>query len=274
MKFAIINDIHHGPPNSGFKNGIHRKLTFMAENLVNKFVDEMNTKELPEFIINLGDLIEDVNNRKTDIEYFKKTLALLKSLKMKTYTLIGNHDVRTLTSQDMLHMLSYEKLYYSFDYDDYHFVALSFNMTGNHTKVLNDIKAEVPPDQLKWLELDLDRANKPIIIFIHYSLAEDDMKGNFWFESEPQYALLDNRQDVRKILEKSGKVKAVISGHQHWNRMKVHNNIPYFVVTSLIENFRNDGTPANAHTIVTLDREKIVVDVKGNDPALFEYSFS
>lgn len=273
MKFAIINDIHNGPPDSGFHKGIQRKLTFMAKDLVGKFVSEMNEAVHPEFVINLGDLIEDVNNRETDLRYFRETVQLLSPLTMPAYTLIGNHDVRTLTDQDMREILNYKRLYYSFDHGDFHFIALSFTMTGNHTVDLEDIKAEVLPDQLEWLANDLSTTSKPTIVFIHYGLADDDMKGNFWFNDDPDYGLLHNRAKVRRILEDSGKVRAVISGHQHWNRMKVHNGIPYFVVTSLVENFQNDGIAAEAHTIVTVTDEQIVVDVKGNDPARFEHAF-
>jgi len=55
--------------------------------------------------------------------------------------------------------------------------------------------------------------------------------------------------------------------------MKVQNGIPYFVVTSLVENFRNDGTPTKAHTVVTLDEKGIEIDVKGNDPTKFHFEF-
>ena len=55
--------------------------------------------------------------------------------------------------------------------------------------------------------------------------------------------------------------------------MKVQNGIPYFVVTSLVENFRNDGTPTEAHTVVTLDEKEIEIDVKGNDPTKFHFEF-
>ena len=274
MRFAIINDIHNGPPTRGFANGVQRKLTYKAESLVKEFIEEMNTTIHPEFVINLGDFIEDVNNRETDLDYFKKTHDLFTSLKIPLYALIGNHDVRTLTDKDMLDILGYEKLYYSFDHGDYHFICLSFTMTGNHRENLLDIKAEILSDQLEWLIQDLETTNKPVIIFVHYGLADDDMKGNFWFESAPNYALLENRKEVKDILEKSGKVKTVISGHQHWNRMKVKNGIPYFVITSLVENFKNDGVAAEAHTVVDLDEHGIVVDVKGNDPATFEYKFS
>jgi 3',5'-cyclic AMP phosphodiesterase CpdA len=273
MKFAIINDIHNGPPNSGFINGIQRKLTYKAEGLVKAFGEEMNAHEHPEFVIILGDFIEDVNDRTTDIEYFKKTADLLSHFEMPAYPLIGNHDIRTLSDNDIKKILNYERLHYSFDKDNYHFICLSFEMTGNHTSDLSDIRAKVSKEQQEWLKHDLSNTTKDTIVFIHYGLAEDDMKGNFWFESGKNNALLDNRDEVKEILETSGKVKAVISGHQHWNRMKVENGIPYFIVTSLVENFNNDGIAAEAHTIVMLDNEKIIIKVKGNDPAEFSFEF-
>ncbi len=274
MRFAIINDIHNGPPESGFAKGVQRKLTFRAESLIKQFVEEMNTSLHPEFVVNLGDFIEDVNDRETDLAYFKKTHDLFAPLKAPLYSLIGNHDLRTLTDEDMRLILGYERLYYSFDHGAFHFICLSFTMTGNHRENLLDIKAEFLPDQLEWLAHDLRLTDKPVVVFVHYGLADDDMQDNFWFDTDPQYAFLENRSEVRELLEKSGKVKAVISGHQHWNRMKVHNGIPYFVITSLVENFRNDGVATEAHTVVDLDEEKIVVEVKGNDPAIFSYTFS
>lgn len=273
MKFAIINDIHIGPPDSGREKGIQRKLVSESEKLVEKFVEKMNTQEHPEFVVNLGDSIEDVNNKDIDIQSFRKALIMFSHLKMPVYWLIGNHDVRTLEEKEISEMLGYEKMYYSFDRGSYHFVALSFEITGDHTRVLSDITANIPQEQIEWLKIDLSKTKKTVVVFIHYGLAEDDMKGNFWFESKPHYALIENREQIRKLLEESGRVKTVISGHQHWNKIHVHNDIPYFVVTSLTENFKNDGIPSEAYTIVDLDENMITVDVKGNDPARFEYIF-
>ncbi len=273
MKFAIINDMHVGTKEGGYYKGVQRKLTGEAERLIKMFVKEMNDKEKPQFVVNLGDSIEDLNDREKDFELFDKGMKLLADLKMPAYTLIGNHDVRTLAHSDIAQMFGYEEMYYSFDQGDYHFMVLSFVMTGNHTVDLGDIYAEVPADQLEWLKKDLAGTDKPTIVFMHYGLAEDDMKGNFWFEAAPEKGLLSNRAEVRKILEDSGKVKAVFTAHQHWNRMKEHAGIPYFTVTSLIENFNNDGVPAEAYTLVNLSEDKISVEVKGNDPAKYEFKF-
>ena len=274
MKFAIINDMHLGPPDSGYYKGIQRKLVPHSERLMRKFVEEMNSQENPAFVVNLGDSIEDVNDRDTDIRYFKKTVDILSGLKMPVYSLVGNHDVRTLTQKEIAQMVGHDRMYYSFDHSRYHFVMLSFEMTGDHTHNPGDISAVVPAEQITWLKDDLNSTDKPTVVFVHYGLADDDMKGNFWFESKPSIAMLGNRREVREILEKSGKVRAVITAHQHWNRMFVHNDIPYFTVTSLVENFNNDGVPAEAYTIVKLDDEGIRLDIRGNDPANFEYSFN
>lgn len=271
MKFAVINDTHLGPPESGFHKGVQRKLVNEAERLIVRFVEDMNEREKPEFVVHLGDFIEDVNDRETDIKYFKRVVGLLSQLQMPLYSLIGNHDVRTLSRQEIADMVGHEKMHYSFDKNGYHFVVLSFEMTGNHTEILSDISAVVPGEQIEWLKNDLSKARNPAVVFLHYGLAEDDMVGNFWFESNPHHALLGNRDEVRKILEESEKVRAVITAHQHWNRMFVHNGIPYFTVTSLVENFNNDGVPAEAYSIIELDEDKVEIDVRGNDPARFEY---
>jgi len=273
MKFAIFNDTHIGPITSGYKFGVQRKVMREGETLVKEFVRKMNEEDHPEFVVNLGDSIEDVNDKAKDIISYKKFLSLLSPLKYPLYHLIGNHDVRTLTQEEIASILRYEKMYYSFDRGGYHFIALSFEMTEDHTYDLTAISAQIPEKQIEWLKDELLMTDKPCIIFVHYGLADDDMKGNFWFEKDPYHAMLGNRKEIRKILEESGKVKAVISAHQHWNKMHVHNDVPYFTITSMIENTHNDGIASGANTIIELDFEKIIVNVRGNDPVKYVYKF-
>lgn len=274
MKFAIINDPHIGPADSGYFKGVQRKLVAKSEKILKQIINKLNIKEFPEFVVNLGDTIEDVNNRTIDIQSFNRAIKIFSQLKSPTHWLIGNHDIRTLTEKEIAKMLELKQMYYSFDHGSYHFVALSFELTGDHTRNLEDITAKVPKEQINWLKVDLSKTQKPTIIFIHYPLSDTNLKGNFWFESQPNKALISNRQQVRKVLKESKKVKAVFSAHQHWNKMNIHNGIPYFTVTSLIENFNNDGIPSEAYTIINLEKDEIKVDVKGNDPAQFNFRFT
>jgi C-terminal processing protease CtpA/Prc len=108
-------------------------------------------------------------------------------------------------------------------------------------------------------------------VLSHYGLADDDMVGNFWFEKIADRAVISNRKELRKIFKESGKVIAVISAHQHWNREFLYDGIPYITITSLVENFNNDGIAAEAYTVVELKADKLIIDVRGNDPAHYEY---
>jgi 3',5'-cyclic AMP phosphodiesterase CpdA len=272
MKFAVINDMHISAEDTGYEKGVQRKLVGESERLVKKFVNLMNNSEHPRFVVNLGDTIEDVGSKEGDIKYFKKAVALLSKLKVPVYYLIGNHDVKTSSAEDIARLLGYEKMYYSFDEGDFHFAALSFWRDMDENSPTNKITF-VLKEELDWLKADLAKTQKPTVIFSHYGLADDDMAGNFWFEEIPDKAVIGNRAKVRKILEDSGKVKAVFTAHQHWNRMHVHNGIPYFTVTSLVENFNNDGVASEAHTIVNIGETKIEVEVKGNDPASYSFKF-
>ena len=69
------------------------------------------------------------------------------------------------------------------------------------------------------------------------------MKGNWWFEKDKEEALLENRNELKEILESDKNIVAVFSGHQHWTKEIEENNIKYFIVGSLVENVNNDGIP-------------------------------
>lgn len=272
MRFAVINDTHLGPAQRDAHNDFRRTLVHQSEGLIKKVVNHMNSEYRPEFVVHLGDVIDDVGHKKIDMNSLKKAVSLLSQLSTPVYYLVGNHDVKSFTQEEAAKVFGYEKMYYSFDHGSYHFIALSFTKEYD-SKTKQWGPASIERSQLEWLKEDLATTKKPTIIFSHHGLADDDMAGNYYFENNPDAAVIKNRVMVRGILEKSGKVKAVISGHQHWNRMRVHSLIPYFTVTSMVENFNNDGIAAEAYTIVELDGGKIKINVKGNDPAEFGYKF-
>lgn len=92
-----------------------------------------------------------------------------------------------------------------------------------------DLIGVVPKKQIEWLKNDLSKTNNPTIVFVHHSVADDNMKGNFWFEEKPE--------------------------------------------SGLLENFNNNGIPAEAYTVVELEKNKIRVKVEGNDPADYKYNW-
>jgi predicted phosphodiesterase len=260
MRFAVISDIHMGPEK--FYKGVKLSLTDHALSCVKKFVDEINQDPKIKFVVQLGDVIDS-----TDLEYDKENynlvLNLLKKLNCPVYHVVGNHDLQHLSEQGLKEIINYKELYYSFDVEDFHCIIL-FSKTIEKT----DIK--IDEEQINWLKQDLEKTNKKTLIFVHYSLSDQDLTGHSLFEGFPEVCLIQNREEIRSILTESKKVIAVFIGHLHWNRIDKHNSIPYFTLQSLVENLNNEGMPSNSYAIIDLTKDSIKVDIKGNDPQVFE----
>ena len=272
MKFALVGDLHYGPPYSGKKNGIQRKLVQQALPLVQQFVKHINNLPDIDFVVELGDTIEDVNDEAIDIQYYKEIYSVLLELRKPLHVLIGNHDQRTLSHDTLRKILGYDQLYYSFKLDGFKLIALHATMLGDHTKDIADIKAGIDEKQLIWLEREL-ATQQPVIIFSHYSSAEMNLKDNFWFDNDPVNALLANRKELRAIIEKNNNVIAFINGHVHWNNITIHNKIPYITQQSLVENFCNTDTPAATFSIVTVADGVFDITMFGNDRTHVKFGY-
>ena len=116
-----------------------------------------------------------------------------------------------------------KKRYYSFDYNNFHFVVLDGN--DNNTKPWNGYVRYIGQEQKIWLKKDLKKTLKPTILFSHQSL---EARGG-----------ISNREEIRNILEKytnkNGypKVVACLSGHHHTDYAKSINKIPYVQINSM-----------------------------------------
>lgn len=257
MKFAILTDIHLGPE-AHFK-GVLRKINKNAKKYIDDFIAEMNNNVKPGFVVVLGDLVEDDNeiNDKTNIEYIMKKLT---ELNCPVHYVSGNHDLLNITESELAKLFDREKLYYSYDFGEYHFVVL-FSRFSREAKGRT---IWISDGQKKWLDEDLDKTDKKSIIFVHHGLADQDLTGNPWFEGKPEYCLIANRKEIRKIISDSKKVIAVFNSHLHWDKQDVHDNIPYFTIQSLTENEDDKGIASEAHAVVNIDNDKVSVDIKGN----------
>jgi len=67
-------------------------------------------------------------------------------------------------------------------------------------------------------------------------------------------------------------VRAVFNGHLHWNHLDLIAGIPYVTIQSPIENLDDDapGRPAATHAVVRLGPRRLLVHVRGNDPARYQ----
>ena len=259
MKFAIISDIHIGQEEE-FK-GVIQKMSRHSLPFLNEFIKKMNSEIKPEFVVNLGDAINDID-RETDIKNLQLALTTLNKLTCPVYNLVGNHKQRKIELEELERIVDHKPLYYSFDTNDYHLVVLFSDDYDKKGPIISG-------NQKRWLQKDLGNTAKQTIVFIHHSLADQDLTGNIWFEGRPERSLIHHREEIRKILEDSKKVRAVFNGHLHWNKMDVHNGIPYFNIQSLVENFKGEDQPSKTWAIVEITPKAINVDIQGADKQMY-----
>jgi 3',5'-cyclic AMP phosphodiesterase CpdA len=264
LVLGFVTDLHFGP--LAYHDGKLRKLTHHAGELLRGVVARMNDEVLPDMLVNLGDDIED-ESRDADLARYEECQSILRTCKAELVNVAGNHDTIHLAREDLNRVWGREgPLYYAFDRGGVHFVVL-------HTLEKKDVEIRIPAAQLEWLKEDLSRTKLPVVVLMHHSASEQDLEDSLWFKGLAHLALVKERADLRRILEESGKVRAVFNGHVHRNHVDVIGGIPYVTIQSLIENLDEDapGRPAAAYAVARIDDRRITVRVGGNDPARYQF---
>lgn len=263
FKFVIISDIHFGSDKAS--NGVHKKLPSRALSLLRYLVNRINSEIRPSFVVQLGDAIED-EDAETDEENYDTIIEAFKPLSIPVYHVIGNKEQVNFDLKQLCSILKYPKPYYSFDSDAFHFIVL-FSASRSDSEI------KIDTAQRKWLEEDLFSSKNPAVIFLHHPLDEQDLTDNFWFEKNPEKCFVEEREGIREIIARSGKVLAVFNGHVHRNNLQFHDDIPYITLQSLVENLsERSKTPSESFAVVTLTESEIRVEIEGMDPAEYRVS--
>jgi 3',5'-cyclic-AMP phosphodiesterase len=263
LTFGIVTDLHFGPEVR--YRGKLRKMSHRAGEFTEEFARRMRDEVHPDFVVNLGDDIED-ESRAADLARYEECQSILKKTNVPVVNAAGNHDTVNLLPEDLLAIWGRAgKLYYSFDQGGFHFTVL-------HTVEEPGGDIHVREPQMAWLRDDLTNAALPTVVLMHHSASEQDFDDSYWFRGRPDRALVQERRELRDLFEASKKVRAVFNGHVHRNHFDVIRGIPYVTVQSLIENLDEDapGRASRAHAVVRLDTERIVVRVHGEDPARYQ----
>ena len=257
-KFVIFSDLHYLPASCSNQE---RKLTKYAETMLNKLIEKVNMEIKPDFVVNLGDLIEDQNDYEKDLESYRYIYHQLQSFQCPVYSATGNHDLKMMNDRvEIENIMGVPHSTYSFDSSGYHFVFLGLGIKKDFSIKSGGIKRTqwISEEDIKWLREDLSHHSLPTILFCHFGLAEDDMKGNWWFEQNSEAALLKNRKEIKKILNQH-QVLAVFSGHQHWTKHITEEQINYYILGSMVENIHQDGIPDGVYMVVEISNHEFKV---------------
>jgi 3',5'-cyclic AMP phosphodiesterase CpdA len=276
MRIGVITDLHFGREAS--YQGKLRKLGRLAPEAARRFVEAMNRDFRPDLVFHLGDMVQDMTLEEDKV-HAAQCLEILAGLDAPIYHVVGNHDLIKLLPEDVIglwtrhtpHMAALvspeePRLHYHLKLPGWDFLAL-------HTREQTDHYIWMDEPQLAWLEQTLAACVNPVVVWMHHSAADQDTAGNWWFAKHPHLALVRERARLRGLLEASGKVRAVINGHLHWNRCDWHGGIPYMTVTSPIENFDNADPPAPtwAWGELVLQPDGGSLRVVGRDPAAWSW---
>jgi alkaline phosphatase len=144
--------------------------------------------------------------------------------------------------------------YYSFDRGGCHFVVLDACFNGQMKPYQRNNfswdDANLPEEEMAWLQADLEQAQGRTLILAHQRLDLDPRQS--------PYAIKQSGV-VREILQASGKVLAVLQGHSHENDLRKIQGIPYITLAAMVE---GAGEASSAYGIVSVTAGDRVI-VKG-----------
>jgi hypothetical protein len=134
-----------------------------VEQVFSEIIDEISLLH-PDFVINVGDLIEITDDDSTLVRSeWKTVLNAIQMLPCDFYFVPGSNDVHSDLTRDIYEHVTGRERYYSFDRDNSHFVVLD-NSTAGWSPL-----PDADPEQFAWLLADLEN-NKDaehIFVFLH-----------------------------------------------------------------------------------------------------------
>lgn len=279
MRFALLADCHIGEERP--YEGVVRKLSRYALPFIEEIISELG--DSVDFVVQLGDLIEDGADIQGDIDNYQAGIAAFARAPVPVLHVFGNHEQVHLTVPQLCAMAGQidsgaatvlsglaAAPYYSCMIGGYKLIVL-FSSSVEHTDI------HVDKEQIDWLKQMLLEGTEPVLVFVHHPLDEQSLKGNVWFEKYPHYCFCEERLELRQILEASKRVLAVFGGHVHQNSVSCINGIYYVTVQSLVERINRDGShktenalPSRAYALVDVlkneaGEHQLKIEVCGND---------
>lgn len=181
--------------------------------------------------LELGDLVDVGPKPDPEAErtYLRTIDAVFAKVGADRHYVLGNHCVATLTKVDFLATVGKKRSWYSLKRNGVTLVVLDgcFRSDGvAYGEGRFDWKdTDIPLSQRRWLARTLKQASGPVVVFVHQRL--DTPLGSPY--------TIQSAQDVRCLLEESGKVSLVVMGHSHGNALSTINGISYVTLAAMVE---------------------------------------
>ena len=254
IHIGVVADIHCGPDSD-------TQMGSRAPALLGTFVDAMRAYR-PQCVVDLGDRVNSVTASQ-DLVRTRYVRRRLRECGVPMYHVLGNTDVAHLPPRDLLAALEATAPYGSADHGGWRLLFLN-----SVDPTAEGVGGTIGWEQLAWLDAALLAGNSPCLAFCHHPLDEQSVGGHRYFATRPDLAGVQNRAEVRAVLQRSGRVRAVFTGHMHWSRATRIDAIPYITLGSLVDRSYTEE-PSGAFAFVAASPGAIDVRIRGHAPAHF-----
>ncbi len=275
MRAGIITDMHKTPKADTETRKYSGSMAKMGA-----FMKAMET-EKPNFIVELGDYVDMLTPETDPLKNLKEIDALFTSFNGPAFHVLGNHDFdnikRDVFLQNVVNTgIPQGQTWYSWDAGGVHCIVLDADYTPDKFRPYDMNTPEdtfwtwkdtsIPPQEMEWLKNDLQKTSLPTILFSHQTLDRtDDNDHN-----------IKNASQVRALLEASGKVLAVISGHDHQGGYSNIKGIHYIVMNGNVgvHDYRSwDATSAEKGLGIKDDNQYAVLEIARKAPDTYTLNF-
>lgn len=176
-------------------------------------------------VICLGDLTDTEDTKAKEEANMRQIAALFREFAMPITVIMGNHDAYVFTAEEFYALLGGCRPI-DIHEDGVHLLFVDANYTTDgeqyapHGFRWDDVGLPHPEE----LEQRLKAVDGAVYLFMHQNVdptipAEDHR--------------LANADQVCRILEDSGKVKAVYQGHYHWGNRSERNGVKYVTLSAM-----------------------------------------
>ncbi|MBO4406144.1 MAG: metallophosphoesterase [Clostridia bacterium] len=184
-------------------------------------------------VVCLGDLIDSENSTALDRENLAHIAVLLASSGIETYVIPGNHDLFALDRYRFSVLLNMPIAPLHKKIGDVDVILLDANYFRNGTaydgRPGDWTDTMVPAEQVEWLKKELLSCGDKTYLFSH-QLIDYNME---------QHHVVENAEEICRILSDSGKVRAVFQGHYHHGGEHEIDGVSYVTLRAMCEGYEN-----------------------------------
>ena len=258
VRFGLVTDLHYADIDTAGSGATARHYRDSLPKLTAAVADF--NKRAEDLVVELGDFKDLTNGRDGTLAALERIETEFAKFEGPRYHVPGNHDFDCLTEEEFYSRTpnggSVGGGYYSFVRNGVTFIVLDGCYTSDAKHYSPAISwswtdSNIPPDEMEWLGRELAAAQGHVVVFCHQRLDP---------ASDPD-CRVKNAAEVRSLLEASGKVRAVLAGHQHVGGQDFVNGISYYTLGAMVSGAWPDSNcyaeaavyPSGKFTIATND---------------------